>query len=134
MEATLRNMRTHYRPGVLAYSPLTGEEASACPDDYFWLADVPNSPLMDSDEQPMLLAEKTGAGIELLVQSISTATMADLTAAGRIDEAIGLAYAVLSERLGGLPDGGDELYTSLFTPDECQALEQVLELAKDTLS
>jgi hypothetical protein len=44
-----------------------------------------------------------------------------------------LAYVILSERLGTLPDGGDELYTSLFHPDECMALEQVLELAKDTL-
>jgi hypothetical protein len=38
-----------------------------------------------------------------------------------------------SERIGTLPDGGDELYSALFTPDQCQALEPALGLARGAL-
>jgi hypothetical protein len=134
MEATLRNMRAHYRPGIIAASPLTGEEASARPGDYFWLADMPDTPLIDRDGQPMLLAEKTEAGVQFVARWITTATIAELTAAGRSGEAVALAYAVLSERLGGMPDAGDQLYSSLFSVDECQALERVLALAQGALT
>lgn len=65
---------------------------------------------------------------------ISTADVAELVAEGRTAEAIALAYVVLSERFGSLPDGGDELYTGLFSPDECEALEQVLVLARAALA
>jgi hypothetical protein len=65
---------------------------------------------------------------------ISTTTVAQLVAENRRDEAIALAYVILSERFEVLPDGGDELYTSLFTPDECQALADVLEWAKAALN
>jgi hypothetical protein len=68
-----------------------------------------------------------------MAHTISTERVRDLVAAGQFDEAIALAYVVLSERLGTLPDGGDELYASMFTPVECQALENVLEWATEAL-
>lgn len=33
--ASIANMRRYYSPGVLAYSPATGEEYSANPSDYW---------------------------------------------------------------------------------------------------
>jgi hypothetical protein len=56
MEATLRNMRAHYRNGVFAYSPDTGEECSANPSDYWSLAD--GDVLTDENDAPMLLVTR----------------------------------------------------------------------------
>jgi hypothetical protein len=67
------------------------------------------------------------------MDTISTAKVAELVAEDKFDEAIALAYVVLSDRLGDLPDGGDALYRSLFNPDECQALADAFEWAKVTL-
>jgi len=59
MEATFANMHEHYSPGVLAFSPLTGEEYSANPRDYFmWSGDDEDTPLVDSAGEPMLLVRK----------------------------------------------------------------------------
>ena len=68
------------------------------------------------------------------MHTISTATVAELIEEGRADDAIAIAYVALSESFDGLPDGGDQLYTSLFTPDECRALEQVLEVAREGMA
>jgi hypothetical protein len=68
------------------------------------------------------------------MDTITTTGVDQLIAENRFDEAIALAYVVLSERLGSLPDGGDQLYYDLFNPDECQALERVLSLAKVALT
>lgn len=51
--ATIENMRRHYAPGVVAYSPKTGEEFSADPRDYPWLP--PGEPLMDRIDVPCVL-------------------------------------------------------------------------------
>ena len=53
MDATLANMRKVQDTGALAYSPVTGEEFSANPSDYFWLAE--NDVLQDSEGNPMIL-------------------------------------------------------------------------------
>lgn len=63
-------------------------------------------------------------------QSIGQADVRHLVSRGEYAVALELAYVMLSERLGTLPDGGDALYGSLFTPDECEALADVLHLAE----
>lgn len=54
MIASLANMRDHYRDGIMAWSPDTGEEYSANPGDYFLMAD--DDVLRDEHGEPMLLA------------------------------------------------------------------------------
>lgn len=44
------------QPGVFAYSPLSGEEASATAGDY-WDWD-PNAPLLDGWDEPMILVRR----------------------------------------------------------------------------
>lgn len=57
MIATLANMRKHYREGVFAWSPDTGEEYSADPGDYFAMSE--DSMLRDDNGEPMVLAYRT---------------------------------------------------------------------------
>lgn len=54
MIASLANMREHYRDGIMAWSPDTGEEYSAHPGDYFLMAD--DDTVLDAHGEPMLLA------------------------------------------------------------------------------
>lgn len=55
-EATLANMREHYKNGVFAWSPSTGEEYSANPGDYFMMSE--DDVLRDEYGDPMVLAYK----------------------------------------------------------------------------
>lgn len=57
MIANKKNMDEHYTPGVFAYSPATGEECSANPSDYWYLA--PDDVLEDGEGAPMVLATRT---------------------------------------------------------------------------
>ena len=57
--ANRANMRRHYRPGVVAHSPRTGETCSANPADYWWLPDHDGEYLSDRDGNPMILARRT---------------------------------------------------------------------------
>jgi hypothetical protein len=41
-------------PGAFAYSPLTGEQFSATPGDYFWA--LPDEPIIDGEGEPCILA------------------------------------------------------------------------------
>jgi hypothetical protein len=63
MEATIENMRAHYREDVLAYSFNTGEEYSANPADYW------NAPagwvMKDEDGEPMRLVRHIETYAEL---------------------------------------------------------------------
>ena len=52
--ASLANMRKFYRPGVFAWSPITGDECSADPRDYFMLSD--DAILRDDDGHEMYMA------------------------------------------------------------------------------
>jgi hypothetical protein len=64
MLATVANMQAHYSGSSLfAFSPLTGEECSANPADYWHMAvdDV----LVDAAGEPMLLAVR-GVRIQVL--------------------------------------------------------------------
>jgi hypothetical protein len=54
--ATIENMRLNQDKGVFAYSPTTGEEASADPSDYFWLPE--GEPLVDEYDEPMILVTR----------------------------------------------------------------------------
>ena len=54
MIASYTNMRAHFKPGVHAYSPITGEVYSADPRDYFLMED-PEEYLVDSNGDAMLL-------------------------------------------------------------------------------
>lgn len=54
--ATMENMRKHYKPGVFAFSPATGQEYSARPGDYFWLPE--GEALTDSEGEPMVLVTR----------------------------------------------------------------------------
>lgn len=54
--ATKRAMRERYRPGVLAYSPATGEEYSANPGDYW--AQPDDWTMTDSEGEPMILVTR----------------------------------------------------------------------------
>lgn len=57
MLATVENMRKVERvPGVMAFSPVTREEASATPGDYFMLGE--QEPLLDGFQEPMILVRK----------------------------------------------------------------------------
>ena len=56
MIATIENMLAHYRPGVFAYSPGTGEEYSADPGDY-WDAGR-GWTMKDAGGEPMVLVTK----------------------------------------------------------------------------
>ena len=56
--ATIESMRAAYKPGVFAYSPATGEQYSANPNDYFWLTDA-DGPLTDSEGEPMILGTRS---------------------------------------------------------------------------
>jgi hypothetical protein len=61
MLATIENMHKHH--GCTAYSPTTGEEASADAGDYWWL---PNGdPLVDENGDPMILVRKVTEYIEV---------------------------------------------------------------------
>lgn len=53
MLATIENIQKYYRTGVVAFSPLTGEEVSANPEDYFYLS--PGDVLTDDEGEPMIL-------------------------------------------------------------------------------
>ncbi len=54
--ASLKNMQQHYTDGVFALSPVTGEQYSADPRDYFA---VPTNWIMrDSNDEPMILARR----------------------------------------------------------------------------
>lgn len=53
MIASKKNMDRLYRNGVFAYSPRTGEEYSANPGDYWYLASADT--LKDSEGKPMVL-------------------------------------------------------------------------------
>lgn len=65
MLATVRNMAAHPDvPGKLAYSPTTGEEASADAGDYWWMSD-PDEPLRDEDDEPMILVRRVSYFEEL---------------------------------------------------------------------
>lgn len=56
--ATVANMRQHSGvPGLIAYSPVTGEECSANPGDYWHLPE--DEPLIDSNGAAMVLARIT---------------------------------------------------------------------------
>lgn len=64
MLATRRNMRAVAgRTDVFCWSPRTHEEYSATPGDYFLLGD--DEPLLDDDNQPMILARRVTAIVEL---------------------------------------------------------------------
>jgi hypothetical protein len=67
----------------------------------------------------------------LTMVSISQAEVRRLVAEDKLDEAVETAYVMLSERFEVLPDGGDELFRQLFTPDECEAMADVLAVAKN---
>ena len=64
MKATVANMKRILAkhgekiavPGIVAYSPVTGETCSASPGDYFFMGD--NECLFDSDGVPMVLARR----------------------------------------------------------------------------
>lgn len=56
MYATKKNMDRLYRDGVLAYSPRTGEEYSANPGDYWYMA--PADAVKDSTGHVMVLITK----------------------------------------------------------------------------
>lgn len=55
--ATVANMRKYHLPGVFAYDPLSGEEYSADPNDY-WDARHLDIPLTSSEGNPMYLVRK----------------------------------------------------------------------------
>ena len=64
MLATIENMRAYYRtgspsepaPNVFAYSPITGEEYSANPADYWNVP--PGWTMKDADGEPMILVTR----------------------------------------------------------------------------
>jgi hypothetical protein len=58
LEATVSNMRKFEdRRDVFAYSPVTHEEYSATPGDYWTMPD--DEPLLDQDGVPMILVRRT---------------------------------------------------------------------------
>ena len=61
--ATPRNMKLHEGRGVLAYSPATGEEYSATPGAYWYMAD--DACLLDAEGNEMVLAVRY-SGVEVL--------------------------------------------------------------------
>ena len=63
--ATIENMRKFEGPGVVAYSPATGEEYSATPGDYFWLP--PGQCLKDTRGRKLRLGRHKPASVEGLV-------------------------------------------------------------------
>ena len=56
LPATLRNMTEHASGSAFAWSPITGEEYSATPGDYFTMG--PNDVLRDSNGDVMYLATR----------------------------------------------------------------------------
>lgn len=61
MKATLRNMRENAdRSGIVAWSPVTGEEYSADYRDYWYLSE--DEPLVDDNGDPMVLAFNSNIG------------------------------------------------------------------------
>lgn len=63
MLATIENMRAHHAPGVLAYSPTTGEEYSSDPGDYWWAPE--GYTLTDAEENPLHLVTRRTAYTEV---------------------------------------------------------------------
>lgn len=59
--ATVENMRSYEASGspfrAVAFSPLTGEEYSGTPGDYFWLGE--SEPLLDSLGVEMILVTRS---------------------------------------------------------------------------
>ena len=56
MIASMRNMRALHGPGVVAWSPITGEEYSADPGDYWWADDGWTQ--LDAEGEPMILVRR----------------------------------------------------------------------------
>jgi hypothetical protein len=67
------------------------------------------------------------------MQSISQAEVRQLIRQGRREVALELAFVMLTRRFERLPDRGDQLFGELFTPDECEAIEDVLDVVQHGL-
>lgn len=65
------------------------------------------------------------------MRSISRAEVRRLIRRNQYPAALELAYVMLSERFEALPDGGDQVFGQLFSTDECEAMADVLEVAKN---
>lgn len=63
MLATIENLKTHYREGLVVFSPTTGEEYSANPEDYFWA--LPSFTLKDCEGNEMFLGTFVRTFVEI---------------------------------------------------------------------